>query len=383
MTMKEQLAELRKELEELKPRIAEEDAEAIDRAKSILETEIPELEAKMEKAAQVSELMGRLGEPAKSEPAKAKTLGEFCAKSFAGKYKKGERFSANAEFKTDPTVISGAPTLYDYDKRPVNLMTQPTIADLFGRETISGNALTYWVMSDLNGGVGTVAEGGKKPMVDFTWTAKTVALTKIAGYIKETDEILEDAPWLASACEERLMNKFYLAEEAQLLNGNGSAPNMTGLLNTSGIGEVEYESTLSADDIFKAMMKVKADSNLDADAIVINPTDYQALRLAKDSNNQYYGGGYFYGEYGNGSMGSIPALWGLKTVISTAVTAGTVIVGAFKQGASIISKRGISIDATNTNEDDFIYNRVTIRAEKREALAVRIPQAFVVVAKNS
>jgi hypothetical protein len=59
---------------------------------------------------------------------------------------------------------------------------------------------------------------------------------------------------------------------------------------------------VSADDIFAAMMTVKGASNYNADAIVINPADYQRLRLAKDGGNsgQYYGGGYFYGPYGNG-----------------------------------------------------------------------------------
>ena len=39
------------------------------------------------------------------------------------------------------------------------------------------------------------------------------------------------------------------------------------------------------------------------------------------------------------------------------------------------------MEATNSDQDDFIKNLVTVRAEIREALAVRIPAAFVLVSE--
>lgn len=367
------------ELVALKDAINAGDDAAIEKAEG-LKSEIEQLEAKAAKIKAANGLIEGMGKT-DEQPTEAKTFGEKCAKAFHGA-NASEEFTRSTEVKA-VGAISGAPTVYDYDKNPVNTLKPLTIADLFGYEVISGNALTYYVVSDKDGAAGTTAEGAKKNQIDFSFTPKTVSLTKVTGYIVETDEILADAPWLATAIENRLINKLNLAEEAQLINGNGSGANMTGILATSGIGAVTYASTLSADDIFKAMMKVKQDSNLDADAIVINPTDYQALRLAKDSNGQYFGGGFFYGEYGNGGVSMVPPIWGLKTVISTAVTAGTVLVGAFKQGASIVAKDGLQVQATNTNGEDFVYNRVTIRAEKREALAVRVPAAFVAVSKAS
>ena len=40
-------------------------------------------------------------------------------------------------------------------------------------------------------------------------------------------------------------------------------------------------------------------------------------------------------------------------------------------------RNGLSIDATNTNEDDFINNLTAIRVEQRLALAVYRPLAFI------
>jgi HK97 family phage major capsid protein len=79
-------------------------------------------------------------------------------------------------------------------------------------------------------------------------------------------------------------------------------------------------------------------------------------------------------------------LWGLRIVQTTAISeidlatpaAGNKgpIVGAFQLGGAVFYRNGLSIEATNTNEDDFINNLTTIRVEQRLALAVYRPKAF-------
>jgi len=124
---------------------------------------------------------------------------------------------------------------------------------------------------------------------------------------------------------------------------------------------------------------VQTGSGLDADGIVINPADYQALRLSKDGNQQYYGGGLFAGQYGNGTLAMQPPLWGVNTVVTPAIAAGTVLVKAFKASATLYRKGGVRVESTNSNENDFTNNKVTIRAEERVALADRVPAASVKV----
>jgi hypothetical protein len=41
---------------------------------------------------------------------------------------------------------------------------------------------------------------------------------------------------------------------------------------------------------------------VDPSAIVMHPTDWQAIRLLKDANNQYFAGGPFTAAYGNGPV---------------------------------------------------------------------------------
>lgn len=234
----------------------------------------------------------------------------------------------------------------------------------------------------MQGGFATVAEGGAKPQISFdNPTAVVDALKKIAGWIDMTDEFIEDLGFLKSEIDTRLLYQLTMFEEAQLLSGNGTGQNLLGIRNRSGV-QVQAAPTDAADNadaVFQAMTKVSTATSLTADALVIHPLDYQEFRLSKDGNGQYFGGGYFQGQYGNGSVLENPNLWGLRTVVTTAATQGEILLGAFRIGATVYRKGGVRVEATNTHADNFTNNKVTVRAEERVALAVRYPAAFVKV----
>ena len=346
---------------------------------------VEDLQAQIKAADEAAELMKKLEVPAE-EPADVEekkveytNLGEFVANEIKGaNIDKHVKFNFTAPaFKaaapmTIPTSVK--PAITDYDKNVVGYRRPLLVADLFASERISGNALTYFVESStVEGGPAYTTEGNEKPMMSFgDPTPVTVALAKIASYMKESDELIDDAPWLADAINNRGMYQHQLAVESYLL---------TTLSGTSGLGTA---SLLTPDGIFKAMMTVQTNSGFAPDAIVINPVDYQNIRLRKDSNGQYYGGGFITAPYGNGEVIEQPSIWGLRTVVTSAVAQGTCYVGAFKMGASIVRKNnGVVVDIANQNEDDFIKNLITILIEERLALAVRRPAAFVKITGSS
>lgn len=320
----------------------------------------------------------------------AKSLGDYFVKSIGDNASvlsvRGGKFDAG-EFKAPATQTTtwpaGVPILTDYDKTIVQARRErPTIADLCGSGTISGNAISYFVEAAMQGGFATVAEGGAKPQISFdNPTAVVDALKKIAGWIDMTDEFIEDLGFLKSEIDTRLLYQLTMFEEAQLLSGNGTGQNLLGIRNRSGV-QVQAAPTDAADNadaVFQAMTKVSTATSLTADALVIHPLDYQEFRLSKDGNGQYFGGGYFQGQYGNGSVLENPNLWGLRTVVTTAAAQGEILLGAFRIGATVYRKGGVRVEATNTHADNFTNNKVTVRAEERVALAVRYPAAFVKV----
>lgn len=334
---------------------------------------------------------GNGGETGDEQP--AKSLGEHFVKSIGeaglGQLKTGSNVTvAASEFTgakaaSDAHVVGSVFTPYntDFDRTVINTYRRPVVSDVLGTGTISGTQVTYLVEGAVEGGFATVAEGGKKPQFHIgDPTTRTDGLKKIAGILKFTDEMVEDVPWWVSEINNRGLYLLQLAEENQLLNGTGTGNNVLGLLNRSGI-QTETAAAVAdnADALFRASTKVQTATGLSADALLINPIDYQALRLSKDANGQYFGGGFFAGQYGNGGIVSQPPVWGLNTVVTAAVAAGTAVVGALKVATTVYRKGGVRVESTNSNVDDFENNLITTRIEERAALAVRVPAAVVKV----
>lgn len=326
----------------------------------------------------------------------AKSLGEHFVKSvgqkglervktISGATVAAPEWSPPAKAATDTHTIpsSAGNFLTTFDRTVVRGLRRPVVSDVFGTGTLGAgsNAVTYLVEGAVEGAFATVAEGGAKPQIHFADpTTRTDALKKIAAFLKNSDEMYEDAEFLVSEINQRGLYLLALAEENQLLNGAGTGSTVEGLLNRTGIQtETAADNTDNADALFRAMTKVQTATGLSADALIINPADYQALRLSKDSNGQYFGGGFFAGQYGNGGLEWQPSVWGLRTIVSPAVAAKTAVVGAFGTAATVYRKGGVRVESTNSHDDDFTNNLITTRIEERIALAVRVPAAFVEV----
>lgn len=296
--------------------------------------------------------------------------------SFAGR---DQGHFAATEFKAagDPSKVDNSEGgLPQIDTSVVSLpRTTLTVANLLSAGSLNGDSLVYYEETAGAGKPGTVAEAGKKPYVNYNFKQIREGLTKIAGLTKVTDEMMEDYGFLVSEINGSLLYDLSLAEEEQLLYGDGTSPNLTGLTVRSGVLQVEATKETLADKVFSAQMQVQEASRRLVDGVVINPADYEALRLAKDGNQQYLAGGPFQGQYGVGGVSMFPPLWGLTTVVTPAIKAGTVLAGAFKD-ATLFRKGGVRVDAANTNVDDFEHNLVTLRAEERIALKVPRPSAF-------
>ena len=376
MTLKEQKDAKIKELKALEAKIKAGDAEAI-KAGEVLADAITELNTAIAASQKSMDILNSIGSDDSTagddsnvnpSPQKSRSLGEHFVKSMKTDEKSGHftvsapSFKASTDVQTVPAGAQGFFTTYDK-----NIVTSPrteiNVRDLFGSEQISGNALTYLVEGALEGTVGKTVEGTKKPQVHFADPiAKTVSLEKIAAFIKESDEYRNDAAFLQSVIDGRLLYELNLSEQKSLV---------TQLLATSGIqtGTADFKSAIAiADAIRLAKNNVKKMSGFVADTVLINPDLNYILDTGKDANGQYYGGGYF------GSPAAQP-VWGMNVVESDEVTG--IVVGAFKACGSVVSNgEGQRIEMTNSDGDDFTNNLMTIRAEERMTLAVRRPSGF-------
>lgn len=367
MTLKDQITEKKQALIDLEPQLKADDVsdEIIAQGEGLAK-EIEELELKLEAAEKAAKILENIGNAEKSntddmEVKKMSTMEEFTTKCAEMTDKKT---GASAHFEKAYNSVVTAPQIAEVDRSIAPQPTRRAIADNFIVNNVNGNAVTYFLQGafETNSGIGTTAQNYKKPQGSTSFAGTTLALSKIACYVKETDEILADAGWLASEVQSTLIYQVGKAEDGFIVNAIG---------NTEGIGAETYDGTTVtfADGILKAILKVKSESAYDASVVILNPSDLQTLLLAKDANKQYYGGGYFVGAYGNGNLGIPSAIWGVPVVTSSEVSQGSALVCA-REAVKIWKKGGIDVRIYEQNEDDALYNRVTLLAENRLAAAV-------------
>jgi HK97 family phage major capsid protein len=93
------------------------------------------------------------------------------------------------------------------------------------------------------------------------------------------------------------------------------------------------------------------------------------MKLEKDTAGQYVMPWIFM----NGGI----SVDGLPVIQSTAIDEGTFLVGDFKRGAQVFDRRQLSIEFSNSHDDNFIKGMVTVRISERLALVIYRPKCFV------
>jgi len=282
-------------------------------------------------------------------------------------------FSASTESLTAIQKIPGVPGILDQQ--------QLMIADLFAQGETGGLTVRYIQEDSYTQAATAVAEGSAKPEATLNVSEVDATVRKIAVWTKVTDEMLSDFAQMSSFINARLAYMVQSLEDNHLLNGTGNTNQIKGVLNFTGLQTVSG-ATSPLDGVMKAIAYVRGANGSgfgEPDAIVMHPLDWMNAKLTKDNNGQYYGGGPFSGIYGMGQYSNVYNMWGLPCVVTTSIAQGTALVGAFRSAAQIFRRKGISIESTNSDNDDFQKNLVTIRAEERLALAVYQPKKFCTV----
>jgi HK97 family phage major capsid protein len=283
------------------------------------------------------------------------------------------------------SVTGGTFVPPDYRPGVVSKLFQPLgLADYFGQEQTTSAHVRYVLEGTATSGAAGVGEAAAKPESTLNYSEVDEPMKRVATSMAISDELLEDAPAIQSYINTRLSLFVSQEEERQLLLGAGTNE-LVGITARSGINTLGTAAagTILIEHLFKAAAGSRGSAFVDPDLVVMNPTNLQTLRLAKDTTGQYLGGGPWQGAYGQqsqvstGFFSSSP-LWNMNVWVTNAIGAGTAIVGSFKQAAAIFRKGALTIEASNSHSDYFVKNLNQIRAEERLALAVYRPASFVV-----
>ena len=255
------------------------------------------------------------------------------------------------------------------------LPTRPlVIRDLMAPGTTTSNAVVSMKETLVTNAAAPVLEGAAKPESAIAFDAVSEPVRKIATWIPVTDEMLEDVPAFSAYIDGRLRLFVQLAEDDQLLNGNGTAPNLSGILDRPGIAAPIARTTdTNADVVLKQISAIETATNLPVDGVVMHPSNWNSVLLLKAADGTYIAGGGPLTEPGPKS------LWGRNVALTTAITLNTALVGSFKAASQWFARGGMRVEASNSHQDFFIKNLVAIRAEERLALCVYRESAFGLV----
>lgn len=295
------------------------------------------------------------------------------------------------------------------------------IADLITSIPVTTPDLSYLTESVATNNSAATAENGAYPFSSEQFSRVYEQVGKIANAATLTDEVVKDAPQLFSFVQGRLLEGIQRQEEIEILAGSGY-PGVNGLLNrTTGFtkpqtitavtnvkfpadaegGSFVTQKTISsvtygrkiqgastgvyptaiaiAEGIFASLVDIQLSVFNTPNAILMHPKDWAVLRLAKDSNSQYFGGSFFGQNYGYPNDTS-KNLWGVNVITTQSIPQGSVLVGYFDSSTIQTARReGISMQMSNSNGTDFVNGRITVRAEERLGLLVYRPSAFELI----
>jgi hypothetical protein len=249
-------------------------------------------------------------------------------------------------------------------------LRRPVVADLLPQGTTNQIAIVYMEETTTTNAADSVAEGAAKPESALAFTQRTAPVQKIATWLPVTDELLADEPAMRSYIEARLRTFLALEEERQLLNGDGTPPDIRGMLNITGIQTYTQDGAEDIPDAaYHAMTLIQTVAFLDASGMILHPTAWEGVRLMRTSDGLYI--------WGSPSEPGPDRMWGLPVVRTTAIGATRMLVGAFDTAVQMFRRSEVSFAVSDQNEDYFIKNKLAVRVEERFALAAYRPSGLV------
>jgi HK97 family phage major capsid protein len=262
------------------------------------------------------------------------------------------------------------------------LFPQINVLDLIPRTATESDAIEYMRQTTQTLNVAFVAEAtgsamtgtdGRKPESTLAYANVTAYVRTAATWLPVTNRLLADAPAIRGIINSQLLMGLTQSIEAQIISGDGSGENLLGILQTPNVQTFARGAFNEVDALFHARTLARTGSKLAPTAVVMNPIDYEQVRLLRENAASATLGQYLMAP--PNTLG-VPTVFGMPIVESENIAVNTVLVGNFSQGSQIFDREQSAIRVGLIN-DQLIRNQQTILAEQRLAFVVWRPSAFV------
>ena len=207
------------------------------------------------------------------------------------------------------------------------------------------------------GSFGTQTEGSAKTQIDLDTKMITLNLTTEAAFVKVSRQMLRNLSFLSQYINSQLVEKFARHEDVKYLNAIAASATAA---STGASATIEK--------LIDYIAQVYAAGHM-PNGIMTTAAGWSSLMKTKPND---------YGTPANVviSPSGQAVINGIPVYVNQSVTAGKVYVGDWSK-AIIAQSEAFNIRTSEFDQDDFVKNLVTVRAEAAIGLIELAPTAFV------
>lgn len=291
--------------------------------------------------------------------------------------KKGDRVSMDLKVVGDMTFAANFPTadvsvaylrpgIIELPKRKLHIRQLITGGGM-------GNKSTFDYVKEVagEGAIAPVAEGTLKPQIDLDLVEVSSPAQWIAGWLRISRNMLDDVEGMRTFLQSRLPEKLFRIEDDQILNGNGTSPNLSGITDSGNFTAPNSGYTIDVEQLVGAIAQLES-LDRDANGILLHPADYYRLWLNKAGGS---------GEYDQPGLVAIVNgqmyIGGVPVYKSTAMAQDKFIVGDWINGINLITREPARVEFFMEDGINVRENKVTVRIEERIALPIYGSDYFI------
>lgn len=277
----------------------------------------------------------------------------------------------SGEVKTTMTRAAGYAPAVIRDGSVIAPITRPIqLLDLvpFGDPNDMTNA--YMTTSTFTNNAVETAEGSAAGEAALAYTEVQDYIADIPVVLPVTRQQMRDVAAVRNIVETQLLFMVRQRLDGQMAVGNGTAPNLRGLYNATGVQTQARGADTTLDAILKAVGLVSGSGGTfwgSPNFVAMQTADLISLALVKDSTGRYL--------MGDPAAGLISRCWGLNIVAADAMTLDTGLVG--DTNYCLWKPKGtIDVEWTNSHASNFASSIDMLRVIVSGAFRITRGQAF-------
>jgi HK97 family phage major capsid protein len=318
---------------------------------------------------------GRLETKAHFDAAFKAAFSESSNAAILDRIAKGGRGSVSFDLKTDlKTVLATTAHAPQADRQrdTPSALYFGNVEDIFPHGRTGSKSIDYFIQTTDTDNTAAVAEGSAATDDAFAWTLTTDPVETIQTWIPLTHEAISDNIGLQSTVEGMLARRLQKKSNQLMLSGTGTTPQPWGVFIRTGFQTQAKGADPAFDAIHKAITLVEVTGDATVDNVIIHPTDWQGLRLARTIDGIYI--------LGNPADSAPLNLWGVSVRKTTGIgAAGTAGVGAFGDYAEVVEREGLTVEISTEHSTYFTERKVAVMLTRRFAVADYRPSAFATI----